>query len=245
MVLVVPNEVFREGLKSVLSGSRIKVGLCFDSVTEFQSSRDSPRDEAIVLIDCATEAEVASISELAAQFQSETSSIRIVVLAGPEATGLWPLANLGIINAFVPRSISTSALVNLLYLVWDGFVVTQMGVVQAMKHQQRPEPLQIECPQPARTDDAGLLNDMRSLSNREREILLLLTNGASNKEIARKLNIAEATVKIHVKGVFRKIGAVNRTQAAIWALMRAETEQPIPLPLSATLDVGIMINGAA
>ncbi|WP_230533566.1 LuxR C-terminal-related transcriptional regulator [Microvirga roseola] len=55
------------------------------------------------------------------------------------------------------------------------------------------------------------------LSSRETEILGCLTEGASNKVIARKLDVAEATVKVHVKAILRKIGAANRTQAAMWA----------------------------
>jgi two-component system nitrate/nitrite response regulator NarL len=41
--------------------------------------------------------------------------------------------------------------------------------------------------------------------------------GEPNKLIARKLHVTEATVKVHVKAILRKIGASNRTQAAIWA----------------------------
>jgi DNA-binding NarL/FixJ family response regulator len=60
-------------------------------------------------------------------------------------------------------------------------------------------------------------NDAR-LSPREREILSHLVGGESNKLIARHLDIAEATVKVHLKSVQRKIRVENRTQAAIWAL---------------------------
>jgi two-component system, NarL family, nitrate/nitrite response regulator NarL len=56
------------------------------------------------------------------------------------------------------------------------------------------------------------------LSDREKEILACLVSGLSNKIIARKLSIAEATVKAHVKGLLRKLQVVNRTQAAILAL---------------------------
>jgi DNA-binding CsgD family transcriptional regulator len=56
------------------------------------------------------------------------------------------------------------------------------------------------------------------LSPREKEILSHLVAGHSNKLIARHLNIAEATVKVHLKSVQRKIRVENRTQAAIWAL---------------------------
>jgi len=55
------------------------------------------------------------------------------------------------------------------------------------------------------------------LSPREKSILRCLVEGYSNKCIARKFDIAEATVKVHVKAILRKIQAKNRTQAAIWA----------------------------
>jgi len=57
----------------------------------------------------------------------------------------------------------------------------------------------------------------RRLSAREAEILGCLMEGAPNKVIARKLEVAEATIKVHVKAILRKIGAANRTQAAMWA----------------------------
>jgi two-component system nitrate/nitrite response regulator NarL len=56
------------------------------------------------------------------------------------------------------------------------------------------------------------------LSARERSILLCLVEGESNKVIARRIGIAESTVKVHVKTILRKIRAQNRTQAAIWAM---------------------------
>ena len=55
------------------------------------------------------------------------------------------------------------------------------------------------------------------LSQREREILLRLAEGESNKQIARLCNITESTVKVHLKAILRKITVHNRTQAAIWA----------------------------
>jgi len=56
------------------------------------------------------------------------------------------------------------------------------------------------------------------LSPRENVILRCISGGASNKGIARKIDIAEATVKVHVKAILRKIGVQNRTQAAVWGL---------------------------
>jgi len=56
------------------------------------------------------------------------------------------------------------------------------------------------------------------LSAREKSILRCLIEGNSNKCIARKIDIAEATVKVHVKAILRKIRVQNRTQAAIWGM---------------------------
>jgi DNA-binding NarL/FixJ family response regulator len=54
------------------------------------------------------------------------------------------------------------------------------------------------------------------LSARERDVLQLVADGMSNKQIARKLGVAEATVKAHLTAIFRTIGVDNRTQAARW-----------------------------
>ena len=72
------------------------------------------------------------------------------------------------------------------------------------------------------------------LSPREKSILRCLIEGDSNKCIARKIDIAEATVKVHVKAILRKIRVQNRTQAAIWgmnngSLTRLENNSRLPL----------------
>ncbi len=56
------------------------------------------------------------------------------------------------------------------------------------------------------------------LSPREREIIEMLARGASNKEIARTLDLSESTVKIHVQGILRKLNLSSRVQAAVYAV---------------------------
>ena len=56
--------------------------------------------------------------------------------------------------------------------------------------------------------------DLSKLTKRQREVLQLLVRGMSNKEIARALEIAEATTKIHMAALLRALGARNRTEAA-------------------------------
>jgi two-component system nitrate/nitrite response regulator NarL len=64
----------------------------------------------------------------------------------------------------------------------------------------------------------NLAPPVSDLSRRELEILRCLTDGQSNKVIARNLAIAEATVKVHIKRILRKARVINRTQAALWAI---------------------------
>ena len=71
---------------------------------------------------------------------------------------------------------------------------------------------------------AALLADRRErpaggveLTAREREVLLLVVDGLANKQIARRLQISEKTVKGHLTNLFQRIGVADRTQAALWA----------------------------
>ena len=60
--------------------------------------------------------------------------------------------------------------------------------------------------------------EIEKLTPREKEILAQLAAGLSNKEIARKLDVAESTVKIHLQSILKKLGLSNRVQAAIYAV---------------------------
>jgi len=64
---------------------------------------------------------------------------------------------------------------------------------------------------------ASLIN-LPKMSRREAQILDGLVKGQANKVIARKCDMTEATVKVHMKSIMRKIRVANRTQVAIWAL---------------------------
>lgn len=60
--------------------------------------------------------------------------------------------------------------------------------------------------------------ETEALTGRESEILTCIAGGQSNKEIARNLDIAESTVKIHVQNILRKLGLSSRVQAAVYAV---------------------------
>jgi two-component system nitrate/nitrite response regulator NarL len=64
---------------------------------------------------------------------------------------------------------------------------------------------------------AGTLLERDRFSPRERDILTCLAQGESNKEIARALDLAESTVKIHVQNIFKKLNMTSRVQVALYA----------------------------
>lgn len=84
-------------------------------------------------------------------------------------------------------------------------------LVTAFRAAGAPAPAQTPAAPEASRDAAA------ALSPRERDTLRHLARGASNKEIARALDIAETTVKIHVQNILRKLGLSSRVQAAVYA----------------------------
>jgi two-component system nitrate/nitrite response regulator NarL len=84
------------------------------------------------------------------------------------------------------------------------------------------EPGEAAVPAPVAATPAtpAAADPLATLSPREREILELIAHGRSNKEIARKLDIAETTVKIHVQHILRKLDLSSRVQAAVLVASR-------------------------
>lgn len=99
---------------------------------------------------------------------------------------------------FVPKSLAAKSLVNAVKFMAMGEQYAPLDFMTAVE----------EVPRNALAD---------KLTTRELQVLEGLTKGKSNKEVARNLNITEPTVKLHVKTLYRKIGAANRTQAALIA----------------------------
>jgi two-component system nitrate/nitrite response regulator NarL len=62
------------------------------------------------------------------------------------------------------------------------------------------------------------LRNAQSLTPREREVIVIVTEGSPNKEIARRLNLSAGTVKIHLHNIYQKIGVNNRTALTAFAI---------------------------
>ena len=120
------------------------------------------------------------------------------------------------IDGFLAKAVSPEALVQSLQLVLLGETVYPTNLASLL----------------AEVGAAAPQGSLRGLSPREQEILQLLVSGASNKLIAIRLGIAEATVKVHLKTMLRKIDVSNRTQAAVWAMNNGFTPVPADGPAS-------------
>ncbi|GHC72872.1 DNA-binding response regulator [Limoniibacter endophyticus] len=72
------------------------------------------------------------------------------------------------------------------------------------------------------SDETPEDNAPAELTEREQHVLALICEGAGNKVIARKLDISDSTVRVHVRAILRKLGLQNRTQAALYAVGRLQ-----------------------
>jgi two-component system, NarL family, nitrate/nitrite response regulator NarL len=224
VVVVDKSALFRAGLVYILSGSRFRVAASCSALADL-SERIFSDKRCIVLI---------SLDEQTAPILSRVVSlaargVRVIALSErfqPEEA--FAAIEAGADGYLLKNEISPDALVKSLELVLLGGVIMPQGLSKLL-HQARLDtpPVQddlenlesvLEVAQTNPEGDTAGTNDVERLSNRERVILKHLMQGASNKQIARELNIAEQTVKVHVKSLLRKIRVNNRTQAAMWAM---------------------------
>lgn len=103
----------------------------------------------------------------------------------------------------------------------EGESVVSPEMMSKLVSALRASALPVAVPQVAALAETAVAPDVEAgLSPREGEILREIVQGASNKEIARRLGIAETTVKIHVQHILRKLGLNSRVQVAVWASER-------------------------
>jgi two-component system nitrate/nitrite response regulator NarL len=171
---------------------------------------------ALVIVDASQNS--GHMLEVIKQAKEHFPQARIVALADQFDLGLVRSGHAAGVDGFCLAASAPDVLVKSLELVMLGETVLPFEVVRSFlggASQKREQPLQGSMSEPKQADLKGC-----KLSAREKEILGCLTQGEPNKVIARKLDITEATIKVHVKAILRKIGASNRTQAAMWASQR-------------------------
>jgi len=128
---------------------------------------------------------------------------RVLVLTSVTERGhVLPAVQAGAAG-YLYKDVDPQALVQAIRAVHDGHVLFAPDAAEAM--------VRVES---AAGDDRGLA----ALTEREREVLVQIALGRSNREIARALVVSEKTVKTHVSNLLMKLGVQDRTQAALYAV---------------------------
>lgn len=200
------NQLFREGLRRILSDSPFTIEGEASSFSDGFERISAMRPE-IVIIDeslCrdAPHEKIRPLIELSPR-------PRVVMLAEGLCLVSLRRALMSGADGYLLKNMSPDALKQSLNLVVMGEKVFPTALARLLVDNRFiPQAGVPELPGGRRS----------RLSERETEILSCLVNGFSNKSIANHLDITEGTVKVHLKGILKKINAQNRTQAAIWAL---------------------------
>ncbi|MDH2239911.1 response regulator transcription factor [Pigmentiphaga sp. GD03639] len=151
-----------------------------------------------------------------AELRERLPALPIIVLSGVEDPDVMRAAiDLGALG-FIPKAYSPDVMLSAVRLVLAGGVFVPQMMLSGMPHQPAGAP-------PAAADAAGgarstSLDQLRGLlTERQIDVLRLLSQGKPNKLIARDLGISEGTVKIHLAAIFRALDVRNRTEAVVAA----------------------------
>ena len=235
-VIVGQRALFREGVAALLRHTPYKVIATAERSSELRNVRASGSRTLVILgVDDETES-ASAVSENIKTLRSLFPGSTIVVIAETRSPASFEQIIMAAPDGYVSNLKSRDVLLKLL----DVALLDQQVIVIS-----RPTPASTavdegdsgKCANPRNSvafDDRQCLS-VRSvgakdpqLSQREREVLLRLAEGESNKQIARLCNITESTVKVHLKAILRKITVHNRTQAAIWAIAKGYHIMTVP-----------------
>jgi len=226
-VLIVSATLIREAYTGLLDDTAYKPSLQAQSIDDFEKLSIQQSNQLLFIITSdAIGHDVegntfAKIQELKKHYPES----RVLILSDEFTIAeVFEALNAGA-NGYLLSSLTKDALVKSLDLLVLGHTVLA-AEFSATVHSHSEQP---GWPGSGRYDDiqseSMLSQSKRSellakgvrLSNRETTILTRLLEGEANKAIARHIGVTEATVKTHVKTILRKVGAKNRTQAALWA----------------------------
>jgi len=212
-LLVEPNALLREGLRRILSETVYAPSTAAATFDELGSTASLDSSSIILIIDASR-----NHDETCAQtrkLKDENPTAKVVMLVEQYDLKQVIAAFQGGSDAYLKKSISHEVLVKSLDLVMLGEAIFPGAILDMLREHDIRADRAKEVPA---AEEPQELNQLaKGLSVRETVILRCLMDGDSNKIIARKFDITEATVKVHVKAILRKIQAKNRTQAAIWA----------------------------
>ena len=114
---------------------------------------------------------------------------------------------------YIPKTSSNAVILSAVNLVLSGGVYIPAELLQGMSRDEFDMLKQLENV----SEEQNLAEKVKILTPRQIEVLRLIAEGKSNKQIAYEMGVSEATVKLHINALLRAVGATNRTQAVIIA----------------------------
>ena len=249
-VVIDEDSLFRESLKKILSTTCSRVAVALREVGELRMLSLKSSSAVLMLtggrLGGAKESSVRDVKLL----KQRHPSARVMVLGECcDLSEVLAIFRAGA-DGYVLKTITPEALIKSLDLLMQGETVLQSSILSTaladgggeigppsevlaahapVAAEAAPLPKTVQDAEISEACDAVPASELEpperalplTLTDRETAILTCLTEGQSNKRIARKFGVAEATVKSHIKAILRKIRAKNRTQAAIWAVDHA------------------------
>ena len=219
--LLCGNALLEAGLRQLLAGTRF-------GVAERGRSGDSSSVDptpALYIVDASGSPQ--QIIALVEDAKRQHPSAHIVAIATSFDLNLVQLAVAAGVDSFCLTTGGREVLINVLELTVLGEQILPRSAVDSLlNHASTVSGLGRT---PSASEQSALDPRVTKLSPRETVILQSLMGGDANKVIARRLDITESTIKVHVKSILRKIGAANRTQAAMWANENLRVAERLPL----------------
>jgi len=205
IAIVSDNALAREGMRRILEGDEFKVIESHSSSQALVNAKERLERPRIIILDISDEHSVCPQVE---RLRGAMPESKIVVLSNDFDFDTMLGAFTAGVDGYIIKRIDCEPLIGSLKLVHMGEKVMPSELAKGLPRRWTGSAL----PSMPEREVLSLL------SEREIETLGFLILGSPNKVIAGHLKISEATVKVHVKAILRKLGAQNRTQAAIWAV---------------------------
>ncbi|VAV87821.1 Two-component transcriptional response regulator, LuxR family [hydrothermal vent metagenome] len=196
ILLVDDHILFRDGLKLVLKqlSDDVDISGCGTCTEAYKIIRESEGFD-LILLD--VDLPVISGMEGLKDFRELDPGAPIVFLSGSEDHNLIKKALEQGVMGYIPKTLSSEIMIQALQLILKGGRYVPDNILNGAAAQKQTK---------------------ITLTARQNEILLLISQGKANKEIARTLGIADNTVRVHISAIFQILNVTNRTEAAFAAL---------------------------
>ena len=226
-IIVANNNLFRDALSQSMSSDKYAVVASTSSLDVGLLSA-LKLDDSNLLVLVASQDTEDTLSQLRMYRELNLSGHIVVVAQDEKSLNILPILRAGA-HACLSKDTTSDALLKTIELVMLGVTVVSGSLFPALlnsedssRHEAVAETITFKPSGEVASRPSGPLQKTRrnlpTLSDNEKLVLACLIVGDCNKSIAQKVGISDATVKVHIKAIFRKFGLKNRTHAAVWAI---------------------------